>query len=150
MCLMAAVYLVMIIVIINNFTLIMATVMFVMKCCIKVSEKCVMIVSGKGLSLVRCQAITWISVDLEIQKSLFKNIYWKCCLHDGRHFVEASVFTGSGNGLLPDSTKPLPEPVLTYIIISKIQWHSSDAILEEIYEPLITKLCLKIVYQIFD
>ena len=25
------------------------------------------------------------------------------------------VNTGTGNGLLPDSTKPLPEPVLTYL-----------------------------------
>ena len=27
---------------------------------------------------------------------------------------EIWVNTGSGNGLLPDGTKPLPEPVLTY------------------------------------
>ena len=30
---------------------------------------------------------------------------------------------GSGNGLLPDGTKPLLEPMLT---ISKVQWHSSE------------------------
>ena len=35
------------------------------------------------------------------------------------------VNTGSGNGLLPDGTEPLPEPVLIYII-SKVQWHSSE------------------------
>ena len=28
--------------------------------------------------------------------------------------TEIWVNTGSGNGLLPDSTKPLPEPMLTY------------------------------------
>ena len=32
-----------------------------------------------------------------------------------RHMViEILVNTGSGNGLLPDGTKPLPEPMLTY------------------------------------
>ena len=29
-------------------------------------------------------------------------------------FFEILVNTGSGNGLLPDGTKPLPEPMLTY------------------------------------
>ena len=28
--------------------------------------------------------------------------------------LEIMVNTGSGNGLLPDGTKPLPEPVLIY------------------------------------
>ena len=28
--------------------------------------------------------------------------------------TEICVDIGSGNGLLPDGTKPLPEPVLTY------------------------------------
>ena len=28
--------------------------------------------------------------------------------------AEIWVNTGSGNGLLPDGTKPLPEPMLTY------------------------------------
>ena len=28
--------------------------------------------------------------------------------------LEILVNTGSGNGLLPDGTKPLPEPMLTY------------------------------------
>ena len=28
--------------------------------------------------------------------------------------TEIWVNTGSGNGLLPDGTKPLPEPMLTY------------------------------------
>ena len=33
------------------------------------------------------------------------------------------VNIGSGNGLLPDSSKPLPEPMLTYhVIVSMDQW----------------------------
>ena len=34
------------------------------------------------------------------------------------------VNIGSGNRLLPDGTKPLPEPM--YIIISKVLWYSSE------------------------
>ena len=34
------------------------------------------------------------------------------------------VNIGSGNGLLPDGTKPLPEAMLTYqVIISEFLWH---------------------------
>ena len=32
---------------------------------------------------------------------------------------------GSGNGLLPDGTKPLPEPMLTFI--SEVLWHSPES-----------------------
>ena len=32
--------------------------------------------------------------------------------------------TGSGNGLLPDGTKPLLEPMLT--IINEVLWHSPE------------------------
>ena len=35
------------------------------------------------------------------------------------------VKIGSGNGLLPDGTKPLPEPILT-IIFSEVLWHSPE------------------------
>ena len=35
------------------------------------------------------------------------------------------VNIGSGNGLLPDDTKPLPEPMSTFII-TKVQWCSSE------------------------
>ena len=31
---------------------------------------------------------------------------------------------GSGNGLVPDGTKQLPEPML--ILISEVLWHSPD------------------------
>ena len=35
---------------------------------------------------------------------------------------------GSSNGLLPDGTKPLPEPTLTYGLITKgILWHSPES-----------------------
>ena len=39
--------------------------------------------------------------------------------------TEIWVNIGSGNDLLPDGTKPLPEPMLTWLIISKLEWHSS-------------------------
>ena len=35
------------------------------------------------------------------------------------------VNIGSGNGLLPDGTKPLPEPMLTYHL-SEVQWQSPE------------------------
>ena len=55
------------------------------------------------------------------------------------------VNIGSGNGLLPDGTKPLPEPMLTY--------HQSGPVIItlrtislEIHQPPITKITLKIAY----
>ena len=52
---------------------------------------------------------------------------------------------GSGNGLLPDGTKPLPEPMLT-----DHQWSPSDihirAISQEMPQPSITEFRLKITY----
>ena len=38
--------------------------------------------------------------------------------------AEIWVNTGSGNGLLPDGAKPLPERMLTNF--SKVQWHASE------------------------
>ena len=39
------------------------------------------------------------------------------------------VNRGSGNGLLPDGTKPLPEPMLTYNQSDyKFLWHPSEGI----------------------
>ena len=59
--------------------------------------------------------------------------------------TEIWVNIGSGNGLLPDSTKPLPEPMLT-----DHQWSPSDihirAISQEMPQPSVTKICLKITY----
>ena len=55
------------------------------------------------------------------------------------------VKIGSGNGLLPDGTKPLPEPMLT-----DHQMKSSDihirAISLELPQPSITTIHLKITY----
>ena len=42
---------------------------------------------------------------------------------------EILVNTGSGNVLLHDGTKLSPEPMLTYHIISKVLWHSSEDII---------------------
>ena len=59
--------------------------------------------------------------------------------------LEIWVNIGSGNVLLPEGTKPLPEPMLT-----DHQWSSSDihlrSISQEIPQPSITKICLKITY----
>ena len=55
------------------------------------------------------------------------------------------VNIGSGYGLLPDGTKPLPEPMLT-----DHQWSPSDihirAISLEVPQPSVTEICLKIMY----
>ena len=57
--------------------------------------------------------------------------------------TEIRVNIGSGNGLLPDDTKPLPEPMLT-----DHQWSPSDirvrAISQEMPQPSLTKVHLKI------
>ena len=59
--------------------------------------------------------------------------------------TEISVNIGSGNGLFPDCTKPLPEPMLT-----DHQWSPSDihtrAISQQMPQPSITKIRLKITY----
>ena len=39
--------------------------------------------------------------------------------------TEIWVNIGSGNGLLPDGTKPLPEPMLTYRLVSNIRCTSN-------------------------
>ena len=49
---------------------------------------------------------------------------------------------GSGNGLLPDNTKPLPEPMLTWSVTSN-DIHLGVISLE-ISQPWITKISLKI------
>ena len=59
--------------------------------------------------------------------------------------AEIWVNIGSGNGLLPDGTKPLPEPVLT-----DHQWSPSDIHIREISREMpqtsIIKIHLKITY----
>ena len=64
-----------------------------------------------------------------------------------RHMAtEIWVNIGSGNGLLPDGTKPLPEPML---INSEVNWHIR-AISQEMHQPSITKIRLKITYIKFN
>ena len=46
---------------------------------------------------------------------------------------------GSGNGLLPDSTKPLPEPLFPYHI-SKVQWHSSEGRFARVTKPSLIEI----------
>ena len=63
--------------------------------------------------------------------------------------TEIWVNIGSGNGLLPNSTKPLPEPMLT-----DHQWKSSDihirAISQEMPQPSVIEIRLKITYLKFN
>ena len=61
--------------------------------------------------------------------------------------TEIWVNIGSGNGLLPDSTKPLPEPMLPCVMSSDIHLR---LILQEIPQPSITKISSKIACQIFQ
>ena len=59
--------------------------------------------------------------------------------------TEIWVNIGSGNGLLPDGTKPLSAPMLT-----DHQWSPSDihnrSISQKMPQPSITKICLNITY----
>ena len=45
--------------------------------------------------------------------------------------TEISVNIGSGNGLLPDGTKPLPKPMLT-----DHQWNPNDIHIREISQEI--------------
>ena len=58
--------------------------------------------------------------------------------------LEILFNTGSGNGLLPDGTKPSPEPMLTYPQLSPVAfiW---EAISTDIPQPPIIKISLQIV-----
>ena len=71
-------------------------------------------------------------------------------MQSGAHFACLSVLThcglncchmtqsGANIGILPGSTKPLHEPML--IIISKVQWHSSEDNLTRIPQPSVTRM----------
>ena len=59
--------------------------------------------------------------------------------------TEIWVNIGSGNGLFPDGTKPLPEPMLTDHYRSSSDIHIR-AISQEMPQPSITEICLKITY----
>ena len=56
------------------------------------------------------------------------------------------VNIGSGNGLWPDGTKPLPEPMLTDQSVKASDIHI--IISQEMPQQSITKICLKITYKI--
>ena len=57
--------------------------------------------------------------------------------------TEILINIGSGNGLLPDGTKPLPEPMLTDHQWTPVTFHIR-AISQQMLQPSITKICLKI------
>ena len=59
--------------------------------------------------------------------------------------TEIWVNIGSGDGLLPDSTKPLSKPMLTDHHLKSSDIHSR-AISQEMPQPSITKIRLKITY----
>ena len=60
--------------------------------------------------------------------------------------TEIWVKIGSGNGLLPDSTKPLPGPMLTDHPSVRSRDIHIRAISQQMPQPSITKICLKITY----
>ena len=55
---------------------------------------------------------------------------------------EIWVNIGSGNDLLPDGTKPLPEPIVTDLHFMSSDIHRRN-ISQEMYQPSITKIRLK-------
>ena len=57
--------------------------------------------------------------------------------------IEVNI--GSGNGLLPDGTKPLPEPIMTYHEGGPVAI-TLRTILLEIHQPSIIKVTLNITY----
>ena len=60
--------------------------------------------------------------------------------------TEIWVNIGSGNGLLPDGTKPLPEPMLTDHQWSPVTFIIIMAISQEMPQPSTTKIHLKITH----
>ena len=55
------------------------------------------------------------------------------------------VNIGSGDGLLPDGTKPLPEPMLSSI---EVLWHTPKAISQEMLKVSILDMSLEITVNI--
>ena len=58
-------------------------------------------------------ALRWMPLDHTDDKSTLVQVMAWC-----RQATEILVNIGSGNGLLPDGTKPLPEPMLTQISVA--------------------------------
>ena len=59
---------------------------------------------------------------------------------------EILVNTGSGNGLMPDSSKPLPESVLTYHQQDPLAFNRGNIYLNKIHTIAIPELCLKFAH----
>ena len=70
---------------------------------------------GNGLEPNGRQAITvtWTNAD-PVHWQIYAALRGDELTHWGLVMPEIWVNIGSGNGLLPDGTKPLPEPMLTY------------------------------------
>ena len=58
--------------------------------------------------------------------------------------IEIWVNIGSGNALLPDGTKPLPEPMLIYI--NGVLWHSPENNFSKVLITCISNMCLEITH----
>ena len=57
------------------------------------------------------------------------NYYWCCLTRCGLVTLYGDIDLGqhcSGNGLLPDGTKPSPEPMLTYLQLSPVTFISGQ------------------------
>ena len=63
--------------------------------------------------------------------------------------LEILVNTGSGNGLLPDSIKPLPEPTLTFHL-TRSSINHSRVMFTGILKISILKLCLKLKLHLWN
>ena len=66
--------------------------------------------------------------------------YWNCHQMNvtGSYWWQVNI--GSGNGLVPDGTKPLPEPMLTQIYVAK-WYHKAFSVMAELtsFSPLTQK-----------
>ena len=68
-----------------------------------------------------------------------------CVTYIVSYGVKIPVTIGSSNGLLPDGTKPLPEPI--DLQISDVLFHSSECISSmEMTKISVIEMCLKIAY----
>ena len=54
------------------------------------------------------------------------------------------VNTGSGNGLVPDGTKPFPEQC--WLSISEVLWHSPESNFQEMFKMSILDMSLEITH----
>ena len=79
-----------------------------------------------------------------IQENAFENVIFNNSLWPSDTMVtEIWVNIGSGNGLLPDSTKPLPQPMLT-----DHQWGPMTFILGEFHNTCLNHQSLKSIWKL--